>query len=179
MSTRHPSARCFTFLSLAAVLIAGSAGAATTALSPCPVSVAPGDQFAVEVKIDVGASILGAYTLTIGYPQTAVNVSSIQGGLTAQFAAAPTTNSASFTTGSTRFNAFQTDQTGPTGVVSVARVNFNAVGSGSGSLTLSVNSLFAADGSPITGTGTSCSLTVSGPTTTTTSTPTTTSTTTT
>src|SRR5262245_907872 len=167
--------------------VASPATGATTSLVPtmmpfvCPVTTMPGQQFTVEVKIDVGPStVLGAYTLTIDYDATAVHINSIAGGMTAEFSGAPTTNSGSFTTGSTRFNAFQTNQTSPMGVVSVAKITFDVVTatSASGSLDLSVNSMFAADGSPISATGTTCGFTVVGPTTTTTSTTTTSSTTT-
>jgi len=63
MPTRSTSPRWSPLLAVVLVLAAVEARAATTSLLTCPVSTMPGQQFTLEVKVDVGAAVLGAYTI--------------------------------------------------------------------------------------------------------------------
>src|SRR5206468_8728208 len=94
----------------------------------------PDQQFTIEVAIDTGTTPLGAYGITITYDPAVLTIASVTGGNTSEFATQPTTNTTTFTTGSTPISAFQQfNATGPSGVVSVAHVTFNAAGAASGS----------------------------------------------
>src|SRR5262249_17439116 len=132
----------------------------------CPGTATPGQQFQVEVTIDVGTTPLGAYGITVTYDPALVTIASVTGGNTAEFQTQPTTNSTTFTSGSTPVSAFQQfNPTGPTGVVSVAKITFNTAptASGTANIGLAFRSLFDTSANPITVTSASgCSVIVGG-----------------
>jgi len=57
----------------------------------CPGTAQAGQQFTVEVAIDVGTRPLGAYTITVDYDPTVVTVASVAGGNTTEFSGTPAT----------------------------------------------------------------------------------------
>lgn len=148
-----PVSRVTTALGVAAAgllaLAAVPPAAAVVAVS-CPAMVPfSGTPFVSQITIDVGASVLGAYTLAITYDPAVVTIASIAGGTTAEFASPPITNPADFSSGRVRLVAFNSASlTAPIGVVSVARVTFNAVGlpGASTSLGLEIITLANTDG---------------------------------
>lgn len=130
----------------------------------CPATARAGRQFTVEVTIDVGARPLGAYSVVVGYDPAVLTIASVAAGSTAEFPRPPTTNT--ITPGTTNVAALQTASlTSPTGVVSVARITFNAVPTASttASIGLTVEHLFDSNATPILpATGTGCSVSVRG-----------------
>src|SRR5262245_12440027 len=96
----------------------------------CPGSAPPsGSMFTSEITINVGTRVLGAYNVSITYDSSVVTVASVAGGTTNEFSATPTTNDADFSSGTTHVAGFNgTSLTSPTGVVSVAKVTFDAIG---------------------------------------------------
>lgn len=161
---------------LLVALLAVRSGAAVVAIA-CPATPpAQGDQFISEVSIDVGTTPLGAYTVEITYDKNVVTIASVAGGTTPEFSGPPVTNSADFTSGRTRISAFNSASvTAPTGVVSVARVTFNAVGTAGSSTDLGLTVITIADtgGNPIPRSTAGCSVSIvaAGPTATETPTP--------
>src|SRR3989442_65157 len=148
------------------------------AVLSCPGTALAGNQFTTEVTIDVGpTTALGAYSIQLSYDPTVLTIASVAGGNTAEFSGAPTTDPASFTTGTTNISAFQSSSlTSPTGVVSVTKITFNVVGtvSTTTSIGLTVRSLFDTNSNPISAAATGCMVVLTGTTTTTTSSTTTT-----
>lgn len=135
----------------AALLVLAAARPATAVVAvSCP-AMAPrsGGTFVSEITIDAGANALGAYTLDITYDPAVVTIASIAGGTTAEFAVPPITNPARFASGRVRLVAFNSASfTAPAGLVSVARITFNAVGlpGASTSLGLEIITLANTDG---------------------------------
>src|SRR5881296_1303438 len=161
--------------SVATAFIPARSQAAQATLG-CPGTVQAGAQFVTEVTIGVGTTPLGSYGVTLTYDGAVLTVVSVAGGNTAEFSGTPTNNKnvCSGTNCETRISAFQNaSTTGPTGVVSVAKVTFSAVASSdtTASIGLTFRSLFDTGGNPITpATGTSCTVLVTTPPTTTTTT---------
>src|SRR3989442_3268677 len=149
----------------------GESGAAQETLG-CPARVQAGQQFTIEVAIDVGTTPLGAYSIAVTYDPAVLTLASVSGGNTAEFSAKPTTNTP--TPGTTNLSAFQSvSLTSPTGVVSVAMIAFSvaATASAATDLGLTVKTLFDTNSTPILpATGTGCSVSVMGAGSTTTST---------
>lgn len=103
-------------------------GASVELLCP-PDGVDAGSDFAVEVRINTGSQVLGAYTVAINYDPAVFSVSGVTGGRTEQFSLLPTVNPADFLTGRTRISAFNTASvTEPTGVASVSEVGISMLG---------------------------------------------------
>src|SRR2546427_2095817 len=146
-------------------------GAAQATLS-CPAMAQAGQQFTIEVAIDVGTTPLGAYSIAVTYDPAVLTLASIGGGSTAEFSGKPTTNTP--TPGTTNLSAFQSASlTSPTGVVSVAMITFSvaATASATTAIGLTVKTLFDTNSAPILpATGTGCSVSVMGAGSTTTST---------
>jgi hypothetical protein len=118
---------------------------------PCG-EVAAGASFTAEVTADAGARPLGAYAIRLVYDPAVVRVTGIDGGLTGAFSGTPASNPADFGSGSTVFAAYQNGSlTGPSGVVSVARVTFEVIGApgGGSAVSLSAATLAATDLSSI------------------------------
>jgi hypothetical protein len=169
-----------TMIVTAAAVLIGTATHAADATLACAGAVQVGQQLATEITVDVGTTPLGAYSVTVNYDPAVLTIASVAGGDTPEFSGSPTTNPGSFTNGTTTVSAFQTASlTRPTGVVSIARVTFNAVGPETTTVGLTVRSLFDTNANPISVTATGCMVTVTGGSTTTTSSTTTSSTTTT
>src|SRR5262249_42845962 len=79
-------------LALAVALLATLAPAQTRAQVSiaCPTQApSMGTPFTSEITINVGTSVLGAYTLNLTYDQTVVTIQSIAGGTTAEFSGLP------------------------------------------------------------------------------------------
>ena len=130
-------ARAVLVVIVLAVAVATPAVAGVASVN-CP-AAAPrsGDTFVSDVTIDAGTKPLGAYTFNITYEKTVVSIASIAGGTTNEFTGAPITNSSTFTSGMTGISAFNAASiTSPTGLVSVGRVTFNALGSAGSSSAL-------------------------------------------
>src|SRR5439155_20792586 len=146
-------------------------GAAQATLG-CPATAQAGQQFTIEVAIDVGTTPLGAYAIAVTYDPAVLTLASVAGGNTAEFSGKPTTNTP--TPGTTNLSAFQSvSLTSPTGVVSVAMIGFSvaATASATTDLGLTVKTLFDTNSTPILpATGTGCSVSVIGGGSTTTST---------
>src|SRR5439155_1519345 len=130
---------------------------------------------------------LGAYVIQLSYDPTVVTVARVSGGNTMAFQGTPTVSTTCPTANScqTKLTAFQTSSlTAPTGVVSVARVTFNAVAAATpASIGLAITSLFDPNGASICKlagpqdcSAMGCGLSITPPSTTTTSTTTTTTT---
>ena len=156
-------------------LLPAAAAAAQVTLS-CPAMAQAGAQFVTEVTIDVGTTPLGSYGITLTYDGTVLTVVSVDGGSSPQFSGAPTNNPnvCSGSSCETRVSGYQTGSlSGPTGVVSVAKVTFGVVATSSTAalIGLNVRSLYDTADNPITSaTGTGCALMVTASTGTTTST---------
>ena len=146
-------------------------GAAQATLG-CPATAQAGQQFTIEVAIDVGTTPLGAYSIAVTYDPAVLTLASVSGGNTAEFSGKPTTNTP--TPGTTNLSAFQSvSLTSPTGVVSVAMITFSvaATASATTAIGLTVKTLFDTNSTPILpATGTGCSVSVMGAGSTTTST---------
>src|SRR5438034_383203 len=157
-------------------------GAAQATLG-CPATAQAGQQFTIEITVDVGTTPLGAYSIVLMNDPAVLTLASVAGGNTAEFSGKPTTNTPM--PGTTNLSAFQSvSLTSPTGVVSVAMITFNvaATASTTTAIGLTVKNLFDTNSAPIlpaTGTGCSVSVTGAGSTTTSTATSSTTSSTTT
>lgn len=111
-----------------------------------PFNPNPGQKFAIDISVDVKARVLGSYFFRLQYDPAVVVVTAIDGGTTAEFTAAPSTDSSTFASGTTPFAAAQGSTTSPTGLVNVATITLQAAGgAGAGSnLDLAVESLFDA-----------------------------------
>lgn len=158
-----------TMIVTAAAVLTGTASHAADATLVCPGAVQVGQQLATGITVNVGNTPLGAYSVTATYDPATLTIASVAGGDTPEFSGSPTTNPGSFTSGTPNISAFQTSSlTGPTGVVSITRVTFNAVGAGTTTVGLTVRSLFDTSSNPISATATGCMLTVTGGSTTTT-----------
>src|SRR6266566_5220386 len=161
--------------SVATAFIPAPSQAAQAALG-CPGTVQTGAQFVTEVTVDVGTTPLGSYSITLTYDGAVLTVVSVASGNTSEFAGTPTNNKnvCNGTNCETRIAAFQSaSTTGPTGVVSVAKVTFSAVASSDtmAPIGLTIRSLFDTGGNPITpATGTGCTVSITTPPTTTTTT---------
>src|SRR5438876_1153471 len=161
--------------SVATAFIPAPSQAAQAALG-CPGTVQTGAQFVTEVTVDVGTTPLGSYSITLTYDGAVLTVVSVASGNTSEFAGTPTNNKnvCNGTNCETRITAFQSaSTTGPTGVVSVAKVTFSAVASSDtmAPIGLTIRSLFDTGGNPITpATGTGCTVSITTPPTTTTTT---------
>src|SRR3989442_220313 len=65
-------------------------GAAQATLG-CPAMAQAGQQFTIEVAIDVGTTPLGAYSIPVTHDPAALSLASVGGGNTTQFSGKPTT----------------------------------------------------------------------------------------
>ena len=145
-----------------AILMLSACVPASTSVGGCPTtSPSIGSQFTVALSANVGSAALGAYSVTFMYDTRYVTVASVQGGTTSEFSSAPSSNSNSFATGSSRIASKQTANSNrPTGSVGIARVTLNVVGAGSTTLGIVTNSLYNPNSQPIAFGGTSgCSFT--------------------
>ena len=66
-------------------------GAAQATLG-CPATAQAGQQFTIEITVDVGTTPLGAYSITVAYDAAVLTVVSVAGGSTGEFSSKPTTN---------------------------------------------------------------------------------------
>ena len=114
-----------------------------------------GASFGVPVTVDAGTNVLGAYLVSIAFNTNVIQFTSVSGG-TGAFGTPPipdgTTNNPSAlntnTPGVLTFIHLQgSSLSSPTGLVSVSRVNFTAIGAGGSSSPLTLS------GVEITGTG--------------------------
>lgn len=100
-------------------------------------SVTAGTTFTVPVIVNAGAIPLGGYTVAIGYDATLVKITGVTGGDAIEFSGVPLANTnvlGVVSIGGQNLSSLTT----PTGLVSVARINFIANGpTGSSPLTLS------------------------------------------
>ena len=152
-----------TLIVTAAAVLTGTASHAADATFVCPGAVPVGQQLATEITVDVGTTPLGAYSVTVTYDPAVLTIASVAGGTTPEFSGSPTTNPGTFTNGTTNVAGFQTASlTRPTGVVSLARVTFNAVGPASTTVGLTVSGLFDTNSNPISVRATGCMATVTG-----------------
>jgi hypothetical protein len=138
-------------LTIALAVTAASAPAAEVFVGVPPGNPQPGSQFTIDVTVDAGAAVLGAYDVVFRYDPAVIHVVSIAGGTTAEFSAAPTTNPATFASGVTRFVAAHGNTASPTGVVTVARLTLAAqlISLGSSDLVLDPVALFDGSASPL------------------------------
>ena len=68
-------------------------GAAQATLD-CPLTAQAGQQFTIEIAIDVGSTPLGSYGVTLAYDGTLLTVvpGGVAGGTTSEFMSTPTNN---------------------------------------------------------------------------------------
>src|SRR5262245_52956489 len=104
---RRPAPLVHLSLASALLLLVAARGHAAEAHLGCPARTVPGGQFTAELLIDVGAPPHGAFSVTVSYDPSFGTLASAAGGDTAQFGAAPSTDSGTFTSGSTIIAAFQ------------------------------------------------------------------------
>jgi len=146
-------------MAVAATVLVRTASYAVQATVRCPATAQARRHFLGRVMLDAGTTPVGAYSITVTYDPAVVTIASVAGGETAEFAGTPTTDPASFTTGTTNISAFQSSSLkGPSGVVSAARVTFNVVAKASTatSVGLTVRNLFDTSSSPISTTERGC-----------------------
>jgi len=93
-----------------------------------PFNPDPGQEFDIDISVDVGTEILGSYVFGFQYDPTVVNIASISGGSTLEFSVPPFTNFTSFASGQTLFAASQANLGSPSGLVSIATIRLVAVG---------------------------------------------------
>lgn len=110
------------------VVAANSAGAADVIVGVPATNPNPGQQFTIEINVDVGTQVLGSYLFGFLYDPAIVNVVGIAGGATSAFSAAPLTNPATFASGNTPFAASQPSPLAPSGFLSIARITLLVVG---------------------------------------------------
>lgn len=134
-------------LSLAAVPAQG----ADVFVGTPPFNPDPGEQFEIELFVDVGAGTLGAYVFDFLYDPAVVAVVAVDGGATPAFGAPPVSDPTSFSSGVTPLAAVQGLVTAPTGFLSVAALTLEAVGSPGASsvLDLSVSALLSGEGAAL------------------------------
>jgi len=149
ISSRTPIIAALIVATVGTGFIPSTGYAAQTVLG-CPGTVQAGDQFTVAVTVDVAATCtaavdcgmgwtcdsgkcttaLGAYGITLTYDPNIVTVASVAGGDTSEFSSTPTSNTG--VPGTTNVSSFQTSSLiAPTGLVSVAKVTFDAVAAAS------------------------------------------------
>jgi len=165
MMNRLPSILSLILTVTAGGVLTGTASHAAQATLRCPGTVQTGAQLATEITLDVGAIPLGAYSLTVTSDPAVLAIESVAGGDSPEFAGAPTTNPGSVTSGTTNVSAFQTSSlNGPTGVVSVARIRFNVVGTipTTTSIGLTGVHLFDTNSNSIPATATGCVVIIGG-----------------
>jgi len=116
-----------------------------------PDTVPAGQVTAVDVTVDVDARPLGSYSFNVAWDPSLLRIDGVSGGTTPEFSGTPTC-SINNPTGTARCVAFQnTRLEGPTGLVQVATLHLNVLGTASGNpLAVQVDSLFDTQGLPIT-----------------------------
>lgn len=127
-SNRSRRARVGFVLAVAGLGLASEVGAADVFVGPPPFNPNAGQTVTLQLVVDVGTDALGSYFFRFQYNPAVVVVSSVQGGTTAEFSGAPTTDASTFVSGSTPIAAAQGSLTSPQGFVSVARVTLQAAG---------------------------------------------------
>ncbi len=113
----------------------------------CPTNpVVTGTSFDTEIRFDAGTRVPAALGFNLEYPKAAVAISSVEGGNTAEFAAAPQTDAGSFTSGITLVTAVNTaSTTSPIGTISIARVRLTTAGASPGKINLQADPVVALD----------------------------------
>jgi Cohesin domain len=141
-------------LLIALVVVAAPASAAQVFVGVPAGNPPPNSQFTIEITVNVGTAVLGSYDFTFRYDPAVIHVVSIAGGTTSEFGTVPTTNPATFASGTTRFVAAQASTISPTGNVSVARLTLQTqnISLGSSDLVLDPASLFDGSASPLAAT---------------------------
>lgn len=142
----------------------------------CPTNpVVIGTSFIAEIRFDAGTRVPAALGFNFNFPKAAVAITAVEGGNTAEFAAAPQTDPSSFTSGSTLVTAVNsTSTTSPTGTINIARIRLTTQGATPGSINLQAEPMVALDvgGQTYTTVLGACSMNlVAGPTPTPTATP--------
>jgi hypothetical protein len=133
----------------------------------CPLApLAPGELFEAEIVIDVGGRVLGSYTADLLYDPTKVVIRDVLGGSSDEFALAPSTNPASFASGSTPVAGLNlSSAVSPSGEVAVARVLLeNMAGPGDAyNFIVSPTGVSDPGGSPIAAVTGACAVFVAAP----------------
>jgi uncharacterized repeat protein (TIGR01451 family) len=164
---KEPKCLASLCICMLATFLGASAVAATgdVSLDPATSEELVGNTFTREVMIDVGADVLSNYTLFLTFDPAVVEVTAINGGNTAEFADFVLTNIDN-AAGEAQFTQVNIDTVSPTGIVSVANIEFEAVGESvpPSALTLEVSSIgVSPDGGTITTQVQAASVTVPGP----------------
>lgn len=162
---------------LLATLLPGSVAAAEgDSLVFCPFEpVAVGAVFEAEIVLDTGARVLGSYAGELSYDPGKVVIRDIRGGAAPEFALAPSTNPATFQSGTTPLLGLNlSSANSPSGEVSVARVVLeNRAGPGDAYNFIFIPSgLTDPTGAPIEAASGACAIFVAAPTPVPTATPT-------
>lgn len=113
---------------LLCVAWSGAVWAADVFVGTPPLNPLPGQQFSIELFVDVGSETLGSYDFEFQYDASVVNVVSIGGGTAPEFSTAPVTDPNSFASGATPIAAVHGLPGAPTGFLSVATIELEAVG---------------------------------------------------
>jgi hypothetical protein len=105
----------------------------------------------VDVTVDVGTALLGAYQLILTYDPSAVAVDAVLPPGAGGFPGRPMSDSKTFDSGRTPIVGLHVGGTLPGGIVFVARVRFRPKMGGRHPISVSATGLFTPDGKPIPG----------------------------
>jgi len=159
-----------------------SSGTARVSIVASKTTLVPAQQMTATVWVDLSGvtgtnggartpAVLGAYQISITFDPAQLRLDTVTGGLTQQFAFEPTSTNPvkANAEGKTTIVGSQTDGSAPTGKVSVARLTFSAIGSGTTALGVTPVSLSSAFQIPgygpvlLPATGSSVSVVISTP----------------
>ena len=127
---------------LSIFLLAGLSIAAVGDITiSAPSSASPGAGFTSEIQADVGGTVLGTYAVTFTFNKDVLQITTVQGGATAEFSGAPTYSgiAAANANGQINIAAFQASLNSPKNLVSIFRIGFTVIGAPGSSSTLSMN----------------------------------------
>ena len=97
-----------------------------------------GARFTIPILLDVGAQVLGSYSLKIDFNPDVATIVEVTGGGAAEFSGAPTVNMDN-KNGFVTLTAFQAGTTSPKGIVHVADLTFDVVGLPGDETTLAID----------------------------------------
>lgn len=121
-------------------LTASAFGAVGDITISSPGCIDTGDSFISEVEVNVGNTVLGAYSVTLTFDKDVLEITAVQGGTTSEFSAVPVYSSISTAndTGQINVGYFNAAVDSPKDLVSILRVTFRGIGLIGASSTLSM-----------------------------------------
>ena len=112
---------------VAATALVATASYAAQATLSCPATAQAGQQFTIEIAIDVGTTPLGAYSIAVTYDPAVLTLAAVTGGNTAEFSGKPTTTTTSSTSSTTTTSSTSTSTTTTTSPTRCGDVNGDGV----------------------------------------------------